>query len=275
VTLPALLDSGFGLQSSVDVVQSRLTGEDGHDVDQMDRKRSRPSADEFASMVTHELRNPLNALAGWLHLLAAEPPAGSDAGQRALAGARRAVEQQLAQIDMVGQVLRLSGGSVPPAGDPVELGGLLAAEVRRQSASAAASGHDILLKYSVPPAAGERHPGYWVAVDRGLLQTAAGTLMSFALRHGSPGAVLELEVGRHPPREVSLVMRIDEGQDDGLSVWHAFGHTGSRLALDLYLSVLAIESYGGSVRARGAAAGGHELEVRLPVAHSKEPEPRP
>ena len=28
--------------------------------------------DEFASLVAHELRNPLNAASGWLHLLASE-----------------------------------------------------------------------------------------------------------------------------------------------------------------------------------------------------------
>ena len=35
------------------------------------------TGDELASMVTHELRNPLNAMAGWLHLMSHAPPGGA------------------------------------------------------------------------------------------------------------------------------------------------------------------------------------------------------
>jgi K+-sensing histidine kinase KdpD len=59
-------------------------------------------------------------------------------------------------------------------------------------------------------------------------------------------------------------MRVDAGPDAGLSIWHAFGQSGRRLSLDLYLAVLVIEAHGGTVRPRRAAEGGEELEIMLP-----------
>jgi signal transduction histidine kinase len=219
-------------------------------------------------MITHELRNPLNAMAGWLHLLAADPAIRSETSQRAVAGARRAVEQQLAQIEMVGRLLRLAGGSVPPVREPIELGAVLAAEVRRLEPLAAEGGRDIRLRF---PRAAPDHtrPGLWIAIEPGLLESALQALIGFALRHGTPGALLEVEVA-HDAGDATVTLRIDEGQDGGLSVWNAFGNTGSRLGLDLYLALVAIESYGGTMGPRAAAAGGEELQIRLPIVPAQE-----
>jgi K+-sensing histidine kinase KdpD len=205
----------------------------------------------------------LNAMAGWLHLLAADTAARSEASNRAIAGARRAVEQQLGQIDRIGQLLRLSGGSIPPLDDRIELAELLDSEVRRQLEADGAGQRRIELRRC---AASSERSGFWVIADRPLLEDALHTLVTFALRHGTPGAVLELELEVMPEDDVSLVMRIDEGQDAGLSVWHAFAQSGARLALDLYVAVLAIESCGGSVLPRAARTRGQELEIRLPVS---------
>jgi signal transduction histidine kinase len=233
--------------------------------------RRRPTPDEFASMVTHELRNPLNALAGWLHLIGADPAMKSDLGERAIAGARRALEQQLLQVDMVGQLLRLSQGAEPPAPEPVDLRAVVETELRAQSASAEDGGHAV--RWRERP--GEHTDGraddgrgaqaQRVIINRALLESSLRALVTFALRHGAPGAPLEVSVSNED-RMVALVLRIDEGEDAGLSIWHAFGQSGSRLALDLYLAMLAIESYGGMVRPRPSVMGGDELHIRLPVA---------
>jgi hypothetical protein len=136
--------------------------------------------------------------------------------------------------------------------------------VRQLAGSAAAAGRDIRLRYAAAPTSGDRDDrGIWVASDRELLEPALQALMSFALRHGSPGAVLEVEVTRCSTDAVSLVLRIDEGQDGGLSVWHAFGDSGTRLTLENYLALLAVEAYGGSIGPRSVASGGHELELRF------------
>lgn len=62
----------------------------------------------FASLVRHELVNPLNALSGWLHLLSIRPPVSEAIVDKALKGAHRAVGQQLQQIEMLSRLLELS-----------------------------------------------------------------------------------------------------------------------------------------------------------------------
>jgi signal transduction histidine kinase len=214
-------------------------------------------------MVTHELRNPLNALAGWLHLIGTEPAMTSGVGERAIAGARRALEQQLAQIDLLGQVLRLAGGGVAAADASLAFGELVQAQCVAAVAEAA---HDGSVR---GPGAlrieGAAPEGLRVLADRALLEASVKTLAGFALRHGMPGAPLEVRISVSG-QAFEVGLRIDEGDDGGLSIWHGFGESASRLSLDLYLAMLVIESHGGTVRPRRAAQGGEELEIRLPVA---------
>jgi signal transduction histidine kinase len=217
-------------------------------------------------MVTHELRNPLNALAGWLHLIGADPAMKSGLGERAIAGAKRALEQQLLQVDMVGQLLRLSEGVLPPASEPVDLRAVVESELQAQSAGAEDGGHAV--RWKGRPAGRDLR----VSIDRALLESSVRALVAFALRHGAPGAPLEVSVGDagglDEGRMALLVLRIDEGADAGLSIWHAFGQSGSRLSLDLYLAMLAIESSGGQVRPRPSESGGDELHILMPLAPS-------
>jgi signal transduction histidine kinase len=214
-------------------------------------------------MVTHELRNPLNALAGWLHLIGAEPAMKSGIGERAVSGARRAIEQQLAQIDMLGKLLRLSGGAAPPPDACLDLAELVASEAKAGMLEAERDGPTGRL--SIEGAGGAGGSGPVVRGDSELLGPAVRSLVAFAARHGAAGAPVELTLSALP-HGAELVLRVDEGDDAGLSIWHAFGQSGSRLSLDLYLAMLAVESCGGTVRPRRATAGGEELEIRLPVA---------
>ena len=62
----------------------------------------------FASLVRHELVNPLNALSGWLHLLSIRPTVSEEIAHKALEGARRALAQQLGQVEMLSRLLHLA-----------------------------------------------------------------------------------------------------------------------------------------------------------------------
>ena len=52
-----------------------------------------------AAALSHDLRTPLNAMVGWLHLLAAAPDASSAGAARAIEGLRRAIAQQQRLIE--------------------------------------------------------------------------------------------------------------------------------------------------------------------------------
>lgn len=49
---------------------------------------------DFLASLSHDLRTPLNAMTGWLHLLSSADPRNTELRQRAVAGLQRAVEQQ-------------------------------------------------------------------------------------------------------------------------------------------------------------------------------------
>ena len=54
---------------------------------------------DLRAALAHDLRTPLNAMAGWLHLLASPQPRPPEANARAIDGLRRAVERQRSLIE--------------------------------------------------------------------------------------------------------------------------------------------------------------------------------
>jgi signal transduction histidine kinase len=223
--------------------------------------RPRLTGDEFASLVTHELRNPLNAMGGWLHLLSSAR-AKPETAERALAGLHRALEQQLAQIDTLGRVLRLSADSGVQARVPVDLAGLLAACAATLRPGAETSGRTVALYLPPSPASGAAPGG--LEGDPEALRSAFCALGAHALRHGVPGAALRIAL--HPggpdagPR---VVLSIDEGDEGGLSIWHAFGGGGARLPLELLHAALAVEAHGAQVGPQADGRVGDALEIRF------------
>jgi signal transduction histidine kinase len=226
------------------------------------------SRDEFASLVAHELRNPLNAASGWLHLLASEPGARTDLAQRALAGLRRALEQQLAQIDLLAGVLRLAGGDRVTGAAAVGLDTVLVQVADGLADTARAAGRAVRVDVAADVPAR-------VVGDRAMLVAALTTLGGFAIRHGSPGAplCLALDAEAGAPR---VALSIDEGDDGGLSIWHAFGREGARLPLDLLHAVLAIEAQGARLGLRGSGRVPEVLFLRFgPRAEAPAPSTAP
>lgn len=216
------------------------------------------SSEEFASLVTHELRNPLNAMSGWLHLLSTDSARRPENGERALAGLKRALDQQIAQVELLGRLLRLTDGGRPDAGGPVDLDAVIGDCIRTLAPAARAAGREILL---------DRAPGAgaWAHGDRESMGAALQSLCRFALRHGIPGAPLmvTLETRDGAP---FVRLRIDEGAGAGISIWHAFGTGTARLALDLLHATLAIESQGGRLQPCGDGRIGDELGIRFAPA---------
>jgi hypothetical protein len=241
---------------SVDVFQSRIDHPGLHLMTSSGPpERRRMSRDEFASLVTHELRNPLNAMSGWLHLLAAESGVGGDAAQRAIGGLRRALEQQAAQIDTLGRLLRLDDEAEPLEVTRVELGALLEAcadTLRRPSHSAGRAVE--IERDSAGPV--------WIEGDGPSIEAALRTLGTYGLRHGVPGSALRYTLGG-PSAAPSVRLWIDEGEGDGLSVWHGFGGDGTRLSLDLLHASLLLQAQGARLGPSGRGRIGDALMIRF------------
>lgn len=253
---PALPGGSRGASGPVDVVQSGIDHDGWYTmVPDGSVAPRRMSREEFASLVAHELRNPLNAMAGWLHLLSADASLQGDAARRALGGLRRALDQQIAQVDTLRKVLRLPGE--PGAGEhpPLDLAALVHECVDALRPGAEAAGHAVHAEIRSTPVR--------VAGDRQEAKLALCTLGSFALRHGMPGAALGFVLTEGPQGAPDLLVSIDEGEDDGLSIWHGFGGEGSRLSLDLLHATLVLESLGASVGPQGTGRVGDVLRIRF------------
>jgi K+-sensing histidine kinase KdpD len=248
------------------MVQSRLSISGPQAMEPTDAPDAVPqplSAEEFASLVAHELRNPLNALSGWLHLLAADPSLRGDSAQRALGGARRALDQQLATIDLLARVLRLRSDDGLGVREPIDLGALLSELVAPLRAAGRRGGHDVHLQ----AIAG----GPVLSGDCDLLRAALEALGGYALRHGSPGAPLVMGLHGIAPAvqgcapAVVVRLYIDEGEAGRTSIWHAFGRRPMRLPLELLHAALVIEAHGGQLGTSGDGMTGDAIDIRFPL----------
>jgi hypothetical protein len=253
VSLPALPG---GARGPAGVVQSCVDHSGWHEMASTDPAPFRMTRDEFASLVAHELRNPLNAMSGWVHLLAADEGLRSDAAQRALGGLRRAMDLQLRQIDTLERVLRLAGGTLEHA-EPIELGEVLesCADALRPVAEAAGRAVEVVRDGATA----------WRTGDRAALLSALRALGAYGLRHGLPGAplVLALDGDGDAP---TIRLGIDEGDDGGLSIWHGFGAGSARLPLDQLLAKLVLEAHGARVSPSGEGRAGDALAMRFESA---------
>lgn len=73
---------------------------------------------DFRAALSHDLRTPLNAMAGWVHLLAMAQPDPPEMVARALAGLRRAIDRQRELISE--RVEPLAAGPATPAAAPAD-----------------------------------------------------------------------------------------------------------------------------------------------------------
>ena len=70
--------------------------------------------------MAHELRTPLHSMSGWLHVLESRLPTDDPMAARALAGIRRAIEQQVELADVLTATARSLGGESLPRIGPVD-----------------------------------------------------------------------------------------------------------------------------------------------------------
>lgn len=237
-------------------------------------RRSREAAeaanrakDEFLSVISHELRSPLNAILGWNRILAMK--CGGDPEVAAITP--RVEQSAKAQLKMVNDLLdlgRMSTGKLKVETRPTQLARVarLAIDVTRPAA--AAKGIEITTRFD--PGAGE------LRGDPDRLQQVIGNLLSNAVKFTGAdgritvalrddGAFTELTVedtgqGIAPELLPHIFDRFRQG--DNSSTRQA---SGLGLGLTLVREIVAL--HGGSVSAQSDGVGtGARFSVRLPKA---------
>ena len=74
-----------------------------------DRDVANFAVERFLAVVAHELRSPLNGIQSWTHVLEARLPEAAPSLQRAIAGIRTGVEQQVRLLDALSDAAHLLG----------------------------------------------------------------------------------------------------------------------------------------------------------------------
>lgn len=224
--------------------------------------------DQFLSMVSHELRSPLNGIQSWAHVLESRVDAGVPTVARALAGIRTGVQQQVRLIDelldathaMTGR-LRLSMALEA-----------LAPIVERAIAGAApkAAGRNVRLRAELPP--GEIL--VWGSAER--IEQMVGHLLTNAIKFSREDGQVSVRV-----EAVQTDARIAVGDTgkgiaadvmpylfDPFRQFDAFrARRPDGLGLGLTLVRHLAELQGGRVAAQSAGEGqGAVFSIYLPLA---------
>jgi signal transduction histidine kinase/CheY-like chemotaxis protein len=229
-------------------------------------RESEQRKDEFLSVLSHELRNPLAPIRNAVHVLSHGDPAGP-AARRAREIVERQVGHLTRMVDDLLDVTRISKGKVTLRRARLDLGELVhrAAEDHR----GLLEGRGLVLEVHVPGAP------VWVEGDRTRLAQIVSNLLQNAARFTPDGGRVAVEVIRQGDLAELSVRDTGVGLAPGLQA-HLFEPfvQGSRtlprseggLGLGLALVKALAELHGGAVRAESAGEGrGATFAVTLPT----------
>lgn len=225
--------------------------------------------DEFLSVISHELRSPLNAILGWNRILTLKRRDDPE-----VASITPRIEQSAkAQLKMVNDLLdlgRVGTGKLKVDFRPTQLGRVVKLALDLARPGAAARGIDLVMELA--PGAGQ------LRGDPDRLQQVVANLLSNAVKFTSSGG--QIAVTLRDVEGFSELTVSDTGQGIAAELLpHIFDrfrqgdssstrHSGG-LGLGLTLVREIVALHGGSVSASSAGTGaGATFVVRLPTAPS-------
>jgi signal transduction histidine kinase len=156
--------------------------------------------DEFIAVLAHELRNPLAALRGGLHVLARAPEPATLA--RIAAVMERQVGNLTRMVDDLLEVSRITRGKVALQRDAVDVVELARRAVADHASRAGDAGLTLRADLPDEPA--------WVIADATRITQILDNLLTNAVKFSDRGGAIEVRVAASPAGEVELVVR-DEG----------------------------------------------------------------
>jgi PAS domain S-box-containing protein len=223
--------------------------------------------DAFLSMISHELRAPLTALIGWVHLLA-QGPLDASGRARAIEVIERTTQAQVKLIDDLLDVSRMLSGQLRLEREAFDLAPALSATVEMMRPAAEQAG--LWLDFH---AAAEALP---VIGDTDRLRQVLLNLLSNSMKFTTTGGRIEVAVSREGGHvQVSVT-------DSGMGIAPEFlprvfdrfsqADSGSKrrhggLGLGLAIARYLVERHGGTIRAESDGRGrGARFFFRLPLA---------
>jgi signal transduction histidine kinase/CheY-like chemotaxis protein len=150
-------------------------------------ERALRAKDEFLSTLSHEIRNPLNAVLGWTRILIDKKDLDPALLERALQVIDRNATAQSRMIDDLLDVARIVAGKLQLEMQPVDLLAVTLAAIDVVKPSAEAK--QIVIRTSLDP----KTPG--VLGDHDRLQQIVWNLLSNAVKFTDPGGTIDVRLG--------------------------------------------------------------------------------
>jgi signal transduction histidine kinase/ActR/RegA family two-component response regulator len=233
---------------------------------------SNRAKDDFFSVLSHELRSPLNAMSMWLHLLR-RGMLDDKKTAHALEVIDRAIASQTRLINDLVDISRISAGKLVVENRWLDLAEVAkeAAELARGHAQAKGLTFDVRVEPRRMPVRG----------DRGRIQQIISNLLSNSIKFTPSGGRVELEV--HAMKSLARIVVLDTGLgiDEALlpHVFERFRQADSSitrkqsgLGLGLTIARRLVELHGGSISAESAGPErGATFTVTLPLGPADQP----
>ncbi|MDP9121833.1 MAG: ATP-binding protein, partial [Acidobacteriota bacterium] len=222
---------------------------------------------EFLATISHELRGPLQAMTGWIHVLRGRQDA--QPFDKGLAAIDRGVRAQTRLIEDLLDHSRIVAGQLRLVLALIDLGPVT--ETALESVRAQAEAKELHLELRRP---GGEEP-LWIEADPDRLQQVISNLLSNAVKFTPRGGRIEVSIGRVEAHLELTVSDTGRGiRPDFLPhVFERFRQADSSpslkqpgLGLGLAIVHDLVELHGGTVVARSRGEGqGAEFTVSLPI----------
>jgi CheY-like chemotaxis protein/nitrogen-specific signal transduction histidine kinase len=229
------------------------------------------SKDELLAVVSHELRNPLNAVLGWARLLGSGQ---LDTGRTANAiyTIERNAKALARIIDDLLDMSRMIGGTIRIEAQPVDLVAVIQGAI--DEVHPAAQAKPVRLTFTCPVVPDP------VTGDAIRLQQVLANLLSNAIKFTPPGGHVEVTLTPAGSRAEIRVADTGQGIDAEFlpNIFERFSQADSSttrrqggLGLGLAIVRALVERHGGTVQAESPGRGlGATFTVRLPVLSAPE-----
>lgn len=232
-----------------------------------DAEASTRVRDDFLAMVSHELRNPLHSIVGWLAILRRSGVSDVGTAAHALGVIERNVNIQKLLIEDLLDLSQIASGKLRIDAAPVDMLQVVSAAVESIQPSAAEKkirvtvDHDPSVRL-VPGDAGRLHQVTWNLLSNAVKFTPVGG--SVIVRLGSVDGKLQLSVsdtGMGIPADFlpRIFDRFSQSEEQNA---RRFGGLGLGLSISRHL----VELHGGSIEvASNGPGGGSTFIIELPL----------
>lgn len=233
-------------------------------------ERSNRLKEEFLATLSHELRNPLNAILGWATVLSRKP----DLPEPVKHGLQAIERNSRFQAQMISDLLDYAGitfGKMRLITETIDPYPIIRAALDAVSGPAQAAGVEIRTSFDDDRLS--------IEADAARLQQIVWNLLSNAVKFSAKGGEVSLEVGRSG--ECLALVVTDHGRGIDLQflprIFERFSQQDSTttrshggLGLGLAIVKQLAELHGGSIHAFSAGRGtGAKFTVKIPLSHNE------